>query len=226
MHALRAPEQQRVELELEQRPRLVRRARRLARLVVDDADRAGGGAVEPVDVAVQLDTQLGQLVRDVQLPLGRLQPRGVLQREVVAQEHARRLQPGGQALGVVREQRCAPRAPPRRCPPTPARAGRRPRSIVRSPAGRSKRRSSTACTTVPRVASRVGTSGSRSTTRNRYFRGHDLKSLPREGLRVASAGRSSIAVMVSTIRRGCDKNIERRAAVRFCHRGALRFAAW
>ncbi|CAM5239045.1 hypothetical protein STENM327S_01780 [Streptomyces tendae] len=52
---------------------------------------------------------------------------------------------------------------------------------VRSAAGASKSRSSTACTRVPLVAASLGFSGSRSMTRNRYRSGHCMKSPAREG---------------------------------------------
>ncbi len=55
------------------------------------------------------------------------------------------------------------------------------RGAVRSPAGASNSRSSTACTSVPRVAASLGFSGSRSITRNRYSNGHCMKSPAREG---------------------------------------------
>lgn len=52
---------------------------------------------------------------------------------------------------------------------------------MRSAAGASKSRSSTACTRVPLVAASLGFSGSRSMTRNRYSSGHCMKSPAREG---------------------------------------------
>ena len=55
------------------------------------------------------------------------------------------------------------------------------RGAVRSAAGASKSRSSTAWTSVPRVAASLGFSGSLSITRNRYSRGHCMKSLARDG---------------------------------------------
>ncbi len=55
-------------------------------------------------------------------------------------------------------------------------------SNVRPCAGRSNSCSSTACTRVPRVAAGLGGSGSRSITRKRYSRGHDMKSPALEGL--------------------------------------------
>ncbi|GHH47408.1 hypothetical protein GCM10018775_40110 [Streptomyces umbrinus] len=48
-------------------------------------------------------------------------------------------------------------------------------------AGASKSRSSTACTSVPRVAASLGFSGSLSITRKRYSNGHCMKSPAREG---------------------------------------------
>src|SRR5262249_35474625 len=52
---------------------------------------------------------------------------------------------------------------------------------VRSAAGRSNSRSSTACTSVPRAWSALGCSGSRSMVRNRNSSGQVLKSAAREG---------------------------------------------
>jgi hypothetical protein len=52
---------------------------------------------------------------------------------------------------------------------------------VRSPAGRSNSRSSTACTSVPRAVAVVGGSGILSITRNRYSSGHVMKSAARDG---------------------------------------------
>ena len=52
---------------------------------------------------------------------------------------------------------------------------------MRSAAGASKSRSSTACTSVPRVAASLGFSGSLSITRKRYSSGHCMKSLARDG---------------------------------------------
>ncbi len=54
-------------------------------------------------------------------------------------------------------------------------------SAVRSAAGASNKRSSTACTTVPRVAAALGFSGSLSITRKRYSNGHRMKSPARDG---------------------------------------------
>ena len=54
-------------------------------------------------------------------------------------------------------------------------------SRVRWPRGRSKSRSSTPCTTVPRTAADDGFSGSRSITRNRYLSGQLMKSAARDG---------------------------------------------
>ena len=67
-------------------------------------------------------------------------------------------------------------------------------SGVRSVAGRSKRSSSTLCTTVPRTASGDGCSGSRSMVRNRYISGHVMKSPARLGDRAPSTSTPSTGV--------------------------------
>jgi hypothetical protein len=79
---------------------------------------------------------------------------------------------------------------------------------VRSSAGRSNRRSSTACTSVPRSWSGLGRSGRRSIERKRYSRGQVLKSAARDGDsdgrtgRSVSAGTSSVTC-VATSPGGC-----------------------
>src|SRR6202020_4231 len=79
---------------------------------------------------------------------------------------------------------------------------------VRSAAGRSNSRSSTACTSVPRAVAVVGGSGMRSITRNRDSSGHVMKSAARDGdsaeggspatPKEAPASRSSTAFSMST----------------------------
>ncbi|CCB77853.1 exported protein of unknown function [Streptantibioticus cattleyicolor NRRL 8057 = DSM 46488] len=73
---------------------------------------------------------------------------------------------------------------------------------MRRSAGVSKRRSSTAWTTVPRVAAALGFSGSLSITRNRYSSGHRMKSAARDGDSDAGGGGaigSVTAVSVSMV---------------------------
>ncbi|GHI21986.1 hypothetical protein Shyd_33570 [Streptomyces hydrogenans] len=81
---------------------------------------------------------------------------------------------------------------------------------MRSAAGSSKSRSSTACTSVPRVAAALGFSGSRSITRNRYNRGHCMKSLAREGDSDMGArgpsGSRSLVLMTQTLRPATDND--------------------
>ena len=67
-------------------------------------------------------------------------------------------------------------------------------SGVRSAAGRSKRSSSTLCTTVPRTASGEGSSGSRSMVRKRYIRGQVMKSPARLGESAPSTSTPSTGV--------------------------------
>src|ERR1700733_12080853 len=79
---------------------------------------------------------------------------------------------------------------------------------VRSAAGRSNSRSSTACTRVPRAVAGVGGSGMRSMTRNRKSSGQVMKSAARDGdsaeggspatPKEAPASRSSTAFSMST----------------------------
>ena len=114
------------------------------------------------------------------------------------------------------EQRLARWSATRRAPSGPANsspiAGERSRSVahwsgssacaaasVRSGAGRSKRCSRTACTSVPRAAAELGGSGSRSITRKRNSCGHCRKSLARDGDRPGrDGGRSETAASTAT----------------------------
>ena len=115
-------------------PRTPRRG--AAGLVVDHPDLARRGDVEPVDEAAQ--QQLGVEQRlDVDLPLGRLEPRRVLEREVAGER------PPGRRPARPRprapRRRTSPRSParPRGSAPTPAPAGRPPApGCARRPAGR------------------------------------------------------------------------------------------
>ncbi len=99
-HATGAPDHQGVELHLEQRPCLERLVRRPAGLVVDDADLAGRGDVEPVDEAAQQQLGLQQAL-DVELSLGRLETGRILQGEVALQGLVARGEPGTD-LGPLR----------------------------------------------------------------------------------------------------------------------------
>lgn len=97
-----------------------------------------------------------------------MQPGGVLQPEPLAEQFLGVRQPARQrgALGIVREELGQLRALTQQ--PLPLRTQQLlARSGVRSAAGASKSRSSTACTMVPRVAAALGGSGSLSITRSR-----------------------------------------------------------
>ena len=102
-HAAQAQQRQRVELHLEQRPRLGDRAGRAAGLVVDHPDRGAvrRRAVDPVDVPAQQQPRL-QLDLDEQLPgLGFEQAR-VLEGEVGVEQPLGARQPGlGPPSGLV-----------------------------------------------------------------------------------------------------------------------------
>ena len=164
--AAQPPQHQRVEPHLEHRLGLEALAGRPAGLVVDHPQGAGRRDVEPVDVAAQPQAGL-EVVLDEELALGGLEPRRVLEREVgVEQVRRAEVEPLVAALRRRRTARRA-RARPRAAAPTPARPSRGRCAGVRSAAGRSNSRSSTAWTTVPRVAAGLGRSGSRSITRNR-----------------------------------------------------------
>ncbi len=180
-HTAQPPHHQRVELHLEQRALGELRPRRLAGLVVDDPHLARRRHIHPVDEPAQLQPRLQHRLH-IQLTLGRLQPRRVLQREPPLHQRLGLRQPPRQplALRVLREQLRQLR--PLGQQPLPLARHHRPGpGAVRSAAGASKSRSSTACTTVPRVAAALGFSGSLSITRKRYSSGHCMKSLARDG---------------------------------------------
>ena len=84
-HAPQPPQHQGVELHLEQRAALEARSRCATGLVVHHPDRTVGGDVDAVHEAAQQELGVEQPL-DVQLALGRLQTRRVLQGEV-ALEH-------------------------------------------------------------------------------------------------------------------------------------------
>ena len=86
------PDDQGVELHLEQRLGLEELARRTAGLVVDDPQLTRGCLVDPIDVAVDRESGL-QLVDDVDLALGGLEPLRILEGEVAAEQIAALLQP-------------------------------------------------------------------------------------------------------------------------------------
>ena len=98
-----APEHERVELHLEQRPCLVVDAGGGAGLIVDDPDLTGAGYVKPVDIAPEPEPGR-QHGLDGELAVRGLEPGRVFQGEVAIQHAARLIQPGG-TLGVVVEQR-------------------------------------------------------------------------------------------------------------------------
>ena len=178
--AAQLPDDERVELHLEQRLGLVALARALAGLVVHDADPAVGRHVDAVDEPAE--QQLGVEERlDVELALGGLEAARVLEVEVAVEHGAARRRARRRGRGPPRRTSRPARAPPRAARPRPAPACRRPaRACGRAP-GRSKRSSSTLWTTVPRTASGDGASGSRSMVRKRYISGQAMKSPARLG---------------------------------------------
>ena len=98
--AVHVPQRQGVEAHLEHRPGLEPDARGLAGLVVHDAQLPGGRTVEPVDEAAQ-DQPGGQLGLHLQLAGRRLEPGGVLHREVGLDQVAGTTQPVQRVRAVV-----------------------------------------------------------------------------------------------------------------------------
>ena len=193
-HTAQHQQRQRVELHLEQCPRLGDRPGRAAGLVVDHPDRGAvrPRAVDPIDVPAQQQPRL-QLDLDEQLPGLRFEQARVLEDEVGVEQPLGARQPGlGPRSGTGRDstsRRRTTRPRARVGVHNRSHVGRRSAraaSGVRSCAGSRNSCSSTACTSVPRTWAAVGTSGNRSIARNRYSSGHCLKSFARDG---DSAGR-------------------------------------
>ena len=99
-HAAREPDGRGVEPHLEEGLLLEARIRRLARLVVDDAQGAVGSPVHAVDDPPDGQPR-GKPGVDEGLAGGGLQERRVLHPEVVADQHARAVQPFGRAFAAA-----------------------------------------------------------------------------------------------------------------------------
>ncbi len=104
-HSAHPPDDERVELELEQRPALVLGAGGPAALIVHQSDRAVAGHVDAVDDAPQQELGVREGL-DVELAVGRLEQARVLQREVAREHGSARRQPRAdrRALVLVGEQ--------------------------------------------------------------------------------------------------------------------------
>ena len=120
--------------------------------------RAVGRDVEPVDEPAQQQLAVEHRL-DVQLALGRLEPARVLEGEVAVEDLAAARSARSRRRDPRRRTSPRARARPRAAPPTAGTSMSAARSGVRSAAGRSKRSSSTLCTTVPRTASGDGCLG-------------------------------------------------------------------
>ena len=152
-HAAQDQQRQRVELHLEQRPRLGDRPGRAAGLVVDHPDRGAvrPRAVDPIDVPAQQQPRL-QLDLDEQLPGLRFEQARVLEGEVGVEQPPGARQPGLGVGGRHRGRCCPPastvaRAVPRRRHP---RACRRRRSPVPTSRRRTARPGARVVGTQPR----------------------------------------------------------------------------